>query len=293
MSGPKEHHKWALDPRAALRVGEGFDLSTFDYAATPGWEGDKKSAKAFRKNRDDELDTLQSKLYAQGLHGGNKAILIVVEGAEASGAGRLVRHLMATVDPMGVHLCTEAKPAPTGNIAEHIEDTRDTLPGPGMITFLHHSYYRELRALVKTGAPLSQIQEYGAMINQFEQELVDGGYEIIKLCLLLSQNEQGRRLMKRLTRPDLRWRWSELDLQMREHCHDTDNLYQTALGYTSTNIAPWLAVPSDEKWYPRLVLTEVLARTLEDMNLEWPEPDFDLDAAKQRLALTMPPFTSE
>lgn len=56
------------------------------------------------------------------------------------------------------------------------------------------------------------------------------------------------------------------------------------LDRTSTDLAPWHAVPADRKWYARLAVSELLLHALEELRLEWPAANFDVEAEKARLA---------
>ena len=58
---------------------------------------------------------------------------------------------------------------------------------------------------------------------------------------------------------------------------------------TSTDDAPWYVVPSDRKWYARLAVSEILRRTLIDINPSWPQADFDVDQALVDLEKTTSP----
>jgi polyphosphate kinase 2 (PPK2 family) len=62
--------------------------------------------------------------------------------------------------------------------------------------------------------------------------------------------------------------------------------YQAALEKCSTDAAPWFVVPADRKWYARLAVTNLLLEHLEAMDPQWPAADFDVEAEKERLALT-------
>jgi polyphosphate kinase 2 (PPK2 family) len=60
--------------------------------------------------------------------------------------------------------------------------------------------------------------------------------------------------------------------------------YEIAFERTSTEVAPWYAVPADRKWYARLAVQELLIAALEDIDPEWPAASFDVEAEKKRLA---------
>jgi len=42
------------------------------------------------------------------------------------------------------------------------------------------------------------------------------------------------------------------------------------LSETSTEVAPWYVVPADHKWYTRLVVGELIVKTLKRMPIEMP-----------------------
>lgn len=52
---------------------------------------------------------------------------------------------------------------------------------------------------------------------------------------------------------------------------------------TSTESAPWYAVPADNKWYARLAVAQLLKEALEGLRLDWPAADFDPAAEMERL----------
>ena len=42
-------------------------------------------------------------------------------------------------------------------------------------------------------------------------------------------------------------------------------------------------IPADRKWYARLAVQQLLIETLEGLELEWPEADFDVEEQRGRL----------
>ena len=63
--------------------------------------------------------------------------------------------------------------------------------------------------------------------------------------------------------------------------------YQAMLDATSTDYAPWYAIPADNKWFARLAVAQLLEHALESLDLGWPAATFDVDAEKARLATLM------
>ena len=52
--------------------------------------------------------------------------------------------------------------------------------------------------------------------------------------------------------------------------------FEDVLNKTSTDYAPWHAIPSDQKWYRNLAIQKVIVKTLRDMNPEYPTQADDL-----------------
>jgi polyphosphate kinase 2 (PPK2 family) len=59
--------------------------------------------------------------------------------------------------------------------------------------------------------------------------------------------------------------------------------YADALERCNTGTAPWYVVPADRKWYRNWAIMNILIEQLEALHLEWPRPDFDVEAQRQRL----------
>jgi polyphosphate kinase 2 (PPK2 family) len=109
---------------------------------------------------------------------------------------------------------------------------------------------------------------------------------LVKVALWISYEEQKKRLMRRLERPDKYWKYNPSDVDERMLWPQYMEAYQAMLERTSTTYAPWYVVPSDRKWYSRLAVTELLIEALSSLDLSWPPADFDVDAELNRLAAT-------
>lgn len=291
---------WSEDPRSLLRVDENFSLADFDRSATPGWEAGKSAGKDYTKERGKHMADLQERLYAQGKEGARDSLLVIVQGLDTAGKGGVSRHVMSMVDPQGIHLKAFKAPTEAERREHFLDRVRRELPSPGIIGVFDRSQYEDLlvpTAEAKTGRPDEQGQSWAVSedvlnsryhdIYEMERAAVEGGMRVLKFCLMVSYAEQGKRLMERLERSDKHWKFSPHDLDVRDDWDAYQAAYEEVLRRTSTEIAPWYVIPADRKWYLRLAITEIITRTLEDINPVWPEADFDVEANKARLALTM------
>lgn len=285
---------WTTDPRKLLAVHGELDLATIYRDKTPGWDEGKKDGQKAMEDQATDLAELQERLFAQAHsdNGSSEAVLIVLQGLDTAGKGGIVRHVMGLVDPQGVSLA--AFKAPTKEELKHhfLWRIRRELPEPGMIGVFDRSHYEDV--LVPTAQKLvDHDDEHGRSwvvddktlrdryraIRRFEKRTLEKGIHIIKIFLAISFEEQGERLRERLDRRDKHWKFSTGDLVVRNEWSQYQQAYQEVISRTSTDDAPWYVVPADRKWYARLAVSEILRRTLIDINPSWPQADFDVDQA--------------
>jgi polyphosphate kinase 2 (PPK2 family) len=114
------------------------------------------------------------------------------------------------------------------------------------------------------------------LINDFEKMLVENGSQILKFYLHISPDEQLERFKQRLDDPQRHWKISETDYSERELWPDYIEAFEEAMERTSTKHAPWYVIPSDHKWFRNLAISEIVADTLEDMDLKLPPTKVDI-----------------
>ncbi|QWZ09342.1 polyphosphate kinase 2 family protein [Nocardioides panacis] len=274
----------------ALTVPRGpVDLSTYDAHGKPGFDGSKKKGKAALYALGKELSDLQERLYAEGVSGGNRRVLVVLQGMDTSGKGGILRHAMALVDPQGLHIKAFKAPTPAELRHDFLWRVEREVPGPGMIGVFDRSHYEDvLIARVRKLVPRREISARYRQINAFEKRLADEGTVLVKLMLHISAEEQKQRLLARLDEPTKLWKFNPGDIDERQRWGSYQEAYEVALEKTNTEHAPWLVVPSDRKWYRDLAVANVLRETLAAMDPTWPGPDFDVAHERARLTGEVP-----
>lgn len=260
-------------------------VEQIDPRSTPGFTGDKEAGQTALASRAGELNDLQEKLWASE-HGSRsgKRVLLVVQGMDTSGKGGIMRHVVGSVDPQGVQI--KAFKAPTSVEKRHhfLWRIKPHVPDPGMIGVFDRSHYEDvLIHRVHGWADEATIEKRYAQINEWEKELVDSGVRIVKVMLHISAEEQWERLYTRLQRPDKHWKFNPGDLDEREQWPAYMDAYTAAIRATSTAHAPWHVIPADRKWYSRLAVQNLLIDALKGIDPGWPEADFDVAAAIERM----------
>lgn len=260
-----------------------------DASGTPGYAGQKAQGTADLAERGAVLTDLQELLFAQSTReadpGSVPSLLLVIQGMDTAGKGGIMRHVIGAMDPQGVHI--HAFKAPTAEERAHdfLWRIRPHLPRPGKVSVFDRSHYEDVLVhRVRGLSPLAEVEERYAAIREFESEVRAAGTRIVKVMLRISKEEQAERLAARLDDPTKHWKFNGGDLDDRAYWDQYMDAYRIAVERTDTEDAPWFIVPADRKWFARLAVQQLLIETLEGMGLDWPEADFDVEAARRRLA---------
>jgi polyphosphate kinase 2 (PPK2 family) len=86
----------------------------------------------------------------------------------------------------------------------------------------------------------------------FEKVVVEGGIQLIKIWLEVSDKEQRRRFEARIDDPLRQWKLSPMDLPSREKWFEYSRARDTMLKATDTKHAQWHILRSDDKKRARL-----------------------------------------
>jgi PPK2 family polyphosphate:nucleotide phosphotransferase len=212
-------------------------------------------------------------------------VLVILQAMDAAGKDSTIKHVMSGVNPQG---CTVfGFKAPSEEEKQHHFLWRPTrfLPGKGQITIFNRSYYEEvlvvrvhpsflkgqwLPADINVNHPEQLWQRRYDEINEWEKSLSNQGISIIKFFLNVSKDEQKKRFIERLSKPEKNFKFSATDVQERAYWDDYQRAYEQMLGATSTEVAPWYVIPADKKWFTRAVVADIIASRIEALDLSIP-----------------------
>ncbi|WP_238421857.1 polyphosphate kinase 2 family protein [Gordonia sp. 'Campus'] len=276
---------WSMPAVDALRASAIGPIADFDADTTPGFRGDKDAGTRLLSERGEVLADLQELLYANGRSGDHRSVLLVLQGMDTAGKGGIVRHVGGMMDPQGLTVRGFGKPTKEELQHDFLWRIHRALPPAGRIGIFDRSHYEDVLPVRVHGlVPRSEWEKRYELINKFESDLVASGTTIIKCCLVVSKDEQKKRLTERLERPDKYWKYNPGDIDERGYWDDYLEAYQAVFDLTDRDAAPWFVIPSDHKWFARLAVCELLIHTLSALRLDWPAADFDVEAEKKRLA---------
>ena len=262
--------RFMVRPHARLKLGK------FDPDDTAGFEkGDK--AQAHLEKNIARMDELQYRLYAEG----QRALLIVLQGMDASGKDGTVRHVMSGLNPQGCRVTSFKVPSAEEAKHDFLWRIHQAVPADGEIGIFNRSHYEDVlvvrvHKLVAKSVWSARYDE----INTFEKFLSENGVTILKFFLHISKKEQKERLEARLKDSTHNWKISPADLKERDRWGDYVKAYETVLSRCSTSTAPWFVIPSNKKWFRNLAVSQIIVETLERMNPKFPKAAFDISKLK-------------
>jgi PPK2 family polyphosphate:nucleotide phosphotransferase len=219
-----------------------------------------------------KLSALQEILYAEG----KRALLVVLQGLDASGKDGAIRHVMSGVNPQGCSVTAFKVPSSEEQGHDFLWRVHKVIPQTGRIGVFNRSQYEDvLVARVHKLVPKEVWSGRYAHINHFERLLSDSGVSILKFFLHVSKDEQKKRLEQRFTDRTKLWKVNLGDLEERKRWSAYREAYEDALRECSTEWAPWYIIPADRKWFRNLAVMRIVVETLEAMKLKYPKPRFD------------------
>src|SRR6516225_12202069 len=239
----------------------------------------KDRAKEILDQNLQDLAEAQELLYADDRY----AVLIVLQAMDAAGKDGTIKHVMSGVNPQGCQVFSFKKPSAEELNHNFLWRYMKCVPERGRIGIFNRSYYEDV-LVVKVHPELLDQQKlppgkHGKSfwearyddINAFERHLVRNGIVVLKFFLHISKEEQKRRFLERLERPEKNWKFSTSDLSERAFWADYMNAYEDALTATTTEEAPWHVVPADNKWVTRAVVADVITTAIQSLDLKFPE----------------------
>lgn len=240
---------------------------------------DKADYEKLLEDRTERLRQVQDLLYAHNRY----SLLVIFQAMDAAGKDGAIEHVISGVNPQGCQVFAFKAPSPEELDHDFLWRAMRSLPERGRIGIFNRSYYEETlvvrvhRAILDAqplpeeirSAPDIWEQRFRS-IRHFEDHLVRNGTRVIKFFLHVSKEEQRKRFLERIDDPEKQWKFSSGDVRERGYWDAYQAAYAEALAATSTEAAPWYAIPADDKKNARLFISEVLIDALGALPLSFP-----------------------
>ena len=226
----------------------------------------------------EKIAQLQSALYAEH----KEAVLICFQALDAGGKDSTISHVLTGVNPLGIDVYSYKGPSADEASHDFLWRYHKNLPIKGKIAVFNRSYYEEVLVvkvheffkdydLPKRLKKVDYINQKYSDIKGFEKYLHANSIRVIKFFLNLSKDEQKKRFLDRINRPEKNWKFSENDIKERQFFEKYQEAFETAINNTSTKDCPWYVIPADQKWFARYLVSEVILDVMKDIDPKYPE----------------------
>lgn len=220
----------------------------------------------------EKMFEFQEKLYAEN----KKGILVVLQAMDAAGKDSLVKKVFTALNPAGCKVTSFKQPSTEELDHDYLWRITKATPAYGEVGIFNRSHYEDVLVtrvhnLVNKKNDDDFWEKRFEDINAFEKYLDNNGIKVVKFFLHVSKDEQKERLLDRINLEEKHWKFAASDILERENWDDYHRAYEDMLEHTSTDYAPWYVVPADNKWYTRLVVSEVMLDLFEQLDPHTPK----------------------
>ncbi len=208
-----------------------------------------------RENNELEVQPYQVELLKlqRHLEDNNLRMIVLFEGRDAAGKGGTIRRITRYMNEKRYRAVALGKPSVEEQSQWYMQRYVSQFPADGEIVLFDRSWYN--RAMVEPVLGFCTEDQYESFMRNvvgFEEDLVRGGFIVLKLYFSVTKKEQLRRFESRRNDPLRSWKLSEVDLQAQELWDDFTARKYEMLQRTHTLLCPWTIIRSNDKQKARL-----------------------------------------
>ena len=213
-----------------------------------------------------QIDKLQGELNLLTRHRKmrERSIVMVFEGMDAAGKGSTIRRVTRAMDARFYHVVPIAAPSDEERAQPYLWRFWRHAPPHGHAVIFDRSWYG--RVLVERVEKFCREEDWQRAyheINEFEEQLADGGAIVAKFWLAISPAEQLRRFKERAKTPHKQFKITDEDWRNRKKWPAYERAVADMIDHTSTDIAQWNVIASNDKPWARVETLKRLVETVE------------------------------
>ncbi|MBR1456028.1 MAG: polyphosphate:AMP phosphotransferase [Oscillospiraceae bacterium] len=198
----------------------------------------KAESKALRE----KLTGFQQAIRAKGL-----PVIVLVEGWAAAGKGGLINELISEIDPRFYNVTTTVVTPEAEARYPFLYPYAGAIPENGKIMFYDSGWMEDcVRKVLHRDITKEQYKARIRSVNEFERQLRDGGYVVLKLFLDISQGEQRRRMDALLSDYETAWRVTGEDLWQQREYKAFRETYEAFMDKTGKTV-PWHVLDGSDR----------------------------------------------
>ena len=190
--------------------------------------------------------------------------VILFEGWDAAGKGTAINLLTARLDPRGFQVWPIREARTYEKARPWLWRFWLKLPNYGQIGIFDRSWYG--RVLVERVEKLTPKREWRRAyrdITDFERNIADDGYVIVKFWLHISKQEQKKRFKKLEQDPLLAWHVQPEDWEHHRNYRRTLQAAEEMLEQTETEYAPWTIVEATNRRWAQHKVFDTIVNAME------------------------------
>ena len=213
-------------------------LKNFEYAKT------EDKAKLNR-----EIKELRARLVAQQqqVRAGKLPVFVLIEGWSAAGKGSLIKELISEMDPRFYRVISPAIIPENEARYPFLYPFASAIPENGQVVFLDSGWMESaVRKNLRLEITRDEYKCRIRMVNEFERQLRDGGYLVLKIFLHIDRKEQAARLKDLLDSADTEWRVTKDDMWQHEEYASFLKAYDDFMEKTNGEV-PWHVLDGKRK----------------------------------------------
>ena len=184
--------------------------------------------KDFEKSKSEEKEVLNEEIKAlrarligqqQLIREKKLPILVLIEGWAAAGKGSLIKEIISEIDPRFYNVVSPAVIPESESRYPFLYPYATAIPENGKLIFLDSGWMEDIvRKKLRLEISGEEYKRRVRAVSEFERQLRDAGYLLLKIFLHIDAEEQAERLEALCANADTEWRVTPDDLwQHREY----------------------------------------------------------------------------
>ncbi len=201
----------------------------------------EKNAPEDKAELSEEIKSLQAELMGQQQQLREKKIpiLVLIEGWAAAGKGSLIKELISEMDPRFYHVASPAVVPESESRYPFLYPYAKEIPENGKLVFLDSGWMEStVRKMLRHEITREEYKRRVRSVNEFERQLRDGGYLILKIFMHIDRDEQFERLEALTENADTEWRVTPDDLWQHREYKRFQKAYDEFMEETNDTV-PW------------------------------------------------------
>ena len=244
----------------------------------------EKSSRRYAELRPFQVELLKLQRH---LEVENTRMIVLFEGRDAAGKGGTIRRVTRYMNEKHYRMVALGKPTEEQRNQWYFQRYVNHFPTGGEIVIFDRSWYN--RAMVEPVFGFCTDEEYKTFLRGvvgFEKDLVRQHTKLVKLYFSVTQGEQARRFERRVSDPLRQWKLSEVDMQAQDRWDEFTEMKYRMLKRTSTVVAPWTIIRSENKQMARLNAMKVILNSVpyadRNPDLDFaPDPEIVISGARE------------